>query len=96
MVTVINRIRLRVPAEDLVADVEREFPAVFRAQPGFQAFYLVMTGNNEVTVIIVWESPDAAEAGAALIGPTLFNRYVSPRAESQDRVVGEVLVHAVA
>lgn len=90
-VVVVNRITLSVPAEEVVRDVEREAPAVLRSLPGFEGQTLVKTGPNEVVVVGRWSSPETAAAGAAVVGPGLFNTWVAPRATGQDRVVGPVV-----
>jgi hypothetical protein len=89
---VINRIRLSVPAEEVAPDIAREFPATFRALPGFEGMELVQVGPQEVVVLIHWASAEDAQRGGATIGPTLFNTWVASRAESQDRVVGGVVL----
>jgi hypothetical protein len=96
VVTVINRVSLSVPPEQIADQVQREFPPAFRALDGFQRFLLVRSGEREATVIIVWDTAEHAAAGAAAIGPTLFNRIVTPVSTGQDRVVGEVLASAEA
>ncbi len=89
---VVNRIRLRVPVGELVAVLEREFPPVFRSLPGFQRCSVFEAGPNEAVVVIYWDSVEDASRGGAVIGPGLFNTHVAPVAESQDRVVGPVVV----
>ena len=93
---VINRIKLTVPVAEVAPDVEREFPATLRALPGFERFRLVQVGPDEVVVLVSWASTEDAAAGAAILGPGLFHRWIAPRAESQDRVVGELLFEVVA
>ena len=95
-VMVVNRIKLRVPVEEVAPDVEREFPAALRALPGFERFRLVKTGPAEVVVLISWATADDAAGAAAILGPGLFNTWIAPRAESQDRAVGEMLIEVVA
>ena len=92
---VINRIKLRVPVEEVAPDVAREFPDTLRALPGFERFRLVKTGPAEVVVLISWATADDAAAAAAILGPGLFNTWIAPRAESQDRVVGQLLLEVV-
>ena len=90
---VINHLRLTVPADELVPIVEREFGPVFRAQPGFERFYLVKTADDSATVIIVWSDGAAAAAGAAVIGPSLFATHIVPvLAAPQDRSAGPAVV----
>ena len=38
---VVNHLHLTVPVDDLATVVAREFELIFRAQPGFERFYLV-------------------------------------------------------
>jgi hypothetical protein len=88
---VVNRITLTVPVEEVVADIEREMPAIFEGLEGFVGQTLVKTGPQEPVVIGRWASPEAAANGAAVIGPGAFNTWVAPRAAGQDRVVGSVI-----
>jgi hypothetical protein len=89
---VVNRIKLRVPVEEVVSAVDREVLPVLRALPGFERASLVQVGANEMVVVISWSSVETAGAGAAILGPGVFNRFIAPHAESQDRVVGPVLL----
>ena len=88
---VVNRITLSVPVEEVVADIERELPEIFAGLEGFVGQTLVKTGPQELVVVGRWASPEAAAAGAAVIGPGAFNTWVAPRATGQDRLVGEVV-----
>jgi len=89
---VVNRITLSVPVEEVIPDVAREIPPILRGLDGFIGFSLVQTGPQELVVILRWASPEAAAAGAAVIGPGAFNTWIAPRATNQDRVVGQVVV----
>jgi heme-degrading monooxygenase HmoA len=60
---VVNRIKLRVPVEEVAPAVEREVLPVLQGLPGFERFSLVQAGSNEVVVIISWSSVEAAGAG---------------------------------
>jgi len=80
-----------VPVEEVVADIERELPAIFAGLEGFVGQTLVKTGPQELMVVGRWASPEAAAAGGAVIGPGAFNTWVAPGATGQDRVVGEVV-----
>ncbi len=90
---VVNHLHLTVPVDQLATTVAREFELVFRAQPGFERFYLVKVGEVEAIVVIVWADEAAAEKGASVIGPTLFARHLVPvLASPQERTVGTALV----
>jgi hypothetical protein len=90
---VVNHLHLTVPVDELATTVAREFELVFRAQPGFERFYLVEVGEKEAIVVIVWADEAAAEKGASVIGPTLFARHLVPvLASPQERSVGTALV----
>ncbi len=90
---VVNHLQLSIPADAFAETVAREFPPAFDAQPGFERFYLVKEAEDRVTVVIVWSSPEAAMAGSAAIGPTVFNDHVIPvLAAPQARVAGPALV----
>jgi hypothetical protein len=49
---VVNRIKLRVPVEEVVSAVDREVLPVLRALPGFERASLVQVGANEMVVVI--------------------------------------------
>ena len=51
-----NRIKLRIPVEELAPIVEREVLPVLRVQPGFERASLVQIGSHEMVVIISWSS----------------------------------------
>jgi hypothetical protein len=90
---VVNHLHLTVPVDELATVVAREFEMTFRAQPGFERFYLVKVGEHEAIVIIVWADESAAANGAAVIGPTLFAKHLVPvLASPQERSVGTALV----
>lgn len=93
---VVNRIRLKVAAEEVLPDIEREISPVIRTLPGFEAFDVARVGDQEIVIIIRWATVADGVNGAAVIGPGLFNTWIAPRAESQDRVVGEVAIHTSA
>lgn len=93
---VVNRIRLTVPADEVLPDVEREIAPFIRTLPGFERFSVARTGDQEVVVVIHWATMADAASGGAIIGPGLFNTWIAPRAESQDRVVGEIVVDTTA
>jgi len=50
-IVVVNRITLSVPVEEVVADIEREMPAIFAGLEGFVGQTLVKTGPQELVVI---------------------------------------------
>ncbi len=89
---VVNRIKLRIAVEELAPVVEREVMPVLRGQPGFERASVVQVGSHEMVVVISWGSVEAAGAGAAILGPGVFNTFIAPHAVSQDRVAGPVLV----
>jgi hypothetical protein len=90
---VVNHLHLTVPVDELATTVAREFELVFRAQPGFERFYLVKVGEDEAIVVIVWADEAAAEKGASVIGPTLFARHLVPvLASPQERSIGTAVV----
>jgi hypothetical protein len=92
---VVNRIKLRVAVGELVPVLEREFPPMLRTLPGFERFSVFEAGPNEAVVVIYWDSVEHAANGGAVMGPGLFNTHIAPVAESQDRVVGPVVVDVV-
>lgn len=93
---VVNRIRLKVAADEVVPDIDREISPLIRTLPGFEALHVAKVGDQEIVIVIRWATAAEAANGGAVIGPGLFNTWIAPRAESQDRIVGEVLIHASA
>lgn len=92
-VVVVNHLSLTVPVVELAPIVEREFGPVFRAQPGFERFYLVQSGEQEAIAVIVWSDGETAAAGAAVVGPTIFNDHLVPfLAAPQQRSAGPAVV----
>lgn len=90
---VVNHLHLTIPVDELAPIVEREFGPVFRAQHGFERFYLVKAADDHAIVIIVWADAEAAAAGAAVIGPSLFATHLIPvLAAPQERAVGPAVV----
>ena len=84
---VVNRIKLRVPVEELIPVLEREFPPAMRSLPGFERFSVFQAAPDEAVVIIDWATVQDAAAGGAIMGPGLFHTHIAPVAIGQDRVV---------
>jgi hypothetical protein len=95
-VVVVNRIRLRVPVDEVVPAVAREFPVALRSLSGFQRFYFLKVAEAEAIALIVWDTAAQAQAGADALGPSLFRRLLGLHVESQDRLVGDVVADAAA
>jgi hypothetical protein len=90
---VVNRLHLSHPVDEIAPSIAERFPPVFDAQPGFHAFYFVKEADDRAVVVIVWDTPEAAAAGAQVIGPTLFDELIVPHlAGPQERTVGPALV----
>jgi hypothetical protein len=90
-VVVVNKITLSAPAESIRDAATTAFPPAFDECPGFERFTVVQTGESEIVVLIFWDSAEHAAAGAARIGPTVFNSVVGPVLVGQDRQVGQVI-----
>ena len=95
-VVVVNRIRLRIPVDEVAPSVARAFPTAFHSLPGFQRFYFLKVAETEAIALIVWATAEQARAGADSLGPTLFAQILGPHLETQDRVVGEIVAEASA
>ena len=90
---VVNHLHFSVPVDQIAEPVRREAPAVFDSCPGFRAFYFVKTADDRATAVIVWDSPEHAQQGAAKIGPGLFAQYLAPYlASDQQRSVGQAII----
>ena len=91
---VINHLHLDIPVEQIAPAMEAEAVPLLAAQPGFIGCYLTREAPDRGTVIIVWESEEAAKNGASVMGPTWFAQHVAPHlASDQVRSVGEVLIN---
>jgi len=95
-VVVVNRIRLRVPVDEVAPEVAQAFPAAFHSLPGFLRFYFLKVAETEAIALIVWATAEQAQAGADSFGPALLAQMLGPHLESQDRVVGKVVAEAAA
>jgi hypothetical protein len=92
-VVVVNRLQLAVRIDELVPRIREAFPPAFDACDGFERFELVKVADNVAVVLIHWRDATAAQAGAARIGPTVFDELIVPNlAGEQDRAVGPVVV----
>jgi len=92
MFAVINHLHLKIPVDDLRPSLEQEGIPLLAAQPGFNNVYFVRHDEFHATVIILWDSPAAAEAGAKVFGPTWFAKNIAPQlASDQQRSAGEVV-----
>jgi hypothetical protein len=90
---VVNHLRFDGPVDEVAPTIAERFPPVFDEQPGFHAFYFVKEADDRAVAIIVWDTPEAAEAGAKIVGPTLFDEFIVPRlAAPQERTAGPALV----
>lgn len=92
-VVVVNRLHLSVPVDEVAPRVAAVFPPAFDGLDGFERFELVKVASDRAVVLIHWRDAAAAQAGAAVIGPTAFNEVIAPLlASEQDRVAGPVMV----
>jgi hypothetical protein len=97
MHAVINHLHLDIPVEQLRAGVESGLLPLIRQLHGFRAFYYVREAEDRAAAIILWDTAEDAQNGAAIIGPGWFAQNVGPHlASEQVRTVGEVLVAATA
>ena len=92
-VVVVNRLHLSVPVDEIVPRVGEAFPRAFDGIDGFERFELVKVAEDRAVVLIRWRDAVAAQAGAAVIGPTVLRELIAPvLASEQDRVAGSVVV----
>jgi hypothetical protein len=90
---VINHLHLSIPVDQIIEPLRGEGLAVLQAQPGFRGFQLIREADDRATAIILWEDGAAAQAGAAVFGPTWFAANIAPHlASEQQRTVGPVVV----
>ncbi len=93
MFAVVNHLYLTKPVDEFREPLERDGLPLLASQPGFIAFHLVRAADDHAIVVILWESPAAAQNGAAVFGPTWFHNNIIPYLKSeQQRSVGPVLV----
>ena len=92
MFAVINHLHLDIPVDDLAPKIQAEGFPVLAQNKGYVASYLVKEAADRCCVIILWETPADAQAGAAAFGPTWFNANIAPHlASEQNRAVGPVV-----
>jgi|SRR5690349_21161714 hypothetical protein len=95
-VVVVNPLHLSVPVDEIVPRVGEAFPRAFDGIDGidgFERFELVKVAEDRAVVLIRWRDAVAAQAGAAVIGPTVLRELIAPvLASEQDRVAGSVVV----
>lgn len=97
MYVVVNHLHLDIPVDELRAAVEQEGAPLLSQLPGFRGFYFVRNGERDATVIIHWESAEAADNGARSFGPTWFAKNIAPHlASEQQRSGGEAIVQRQA
>ncbi|MBF6605793.1 MAG: hypothetical protein IVW53_09465 [Chloroflexi bacterium] len=90
---VLNRLHLSVPVDEIVPTIRALLPDTLDVIDGFEHVYLVKTAEDRVDVIIVWRDEGAANAAAAILGPTLFAKHFAPvLASPQDRTVGTTVI----
>jgi hypothetical protein len=85
MFAVINHLHLNIPVDQLAEQVRTEGFEVLSRNKGYVSSYLVKEGDDRCAVIILWETPADAQAGAASFGPTWFNDHIFPHLASEQR-----------
>jgi hypothetical protein len=92
MHAVINHLHLDVPVEELRPGMDNELVPLLRSLAGFRAFYFVREAEDRGTVVIMWDSDEEAQQGAAVIGPGWFHQNIAPHlASEQVRSTGDVI-----
>ena len=90
---VVNRLHLTVPVDEIAPVIARELVPALDSIAGFERFYFVKTAEDRADIVIVWSDVEAAAAGAAVLGPTLFAKHLAPiLASPQERAFGPALV----
>ena len=93
MHAVVNHLYLNVPIESIRQAAEQSLLGMFKELPGFREFNLVKAAEDHLIVIIFWESLEAANHGASVIGPSWFAQNIIPHLKSeQQRSIGEVIL----
>ena len=73
--------------------VAREVAGRLRAQPGFRAYTLVRTGEQEVVAVTVFDSEDRLEAALRTVADVVRDRIGPLTAGPPERRRGDVLYH---
>ncbi|MCC7358865.1 MAG: hypothetical protein IT317_05280 [Anaerolineales bacterium] len=92
MFAVINHLHLDVSVDELAPRIQTEgFPMLAQLK-GCIATYLNKEAADRCCVIILWETPADAQAGAAAFGPTWFHANIAAHlASEQNRTAGPVV-----
>jgi hypothetical protein len=77
-------------AHEVAALAESGMLPIFRAQPGFQAYSLVLSGD-ELGSLSTWETPEQAEAASAAAAEWV-SENLGDRVELIETRVGEILL----
>ncbi len=93
MHAVINRIRLKEPIDEAVyVAAQAELPARVAEIDGIRALYLVRSGEDDLLVVILGDSPEAIDQMRDEIGNEWMRAHVVPHAAGPpERGLGEVI-----
>jgi hypothetical protein len=92
MFAVVNQLHLSIPVDDLAPKVQAEGFPTLAQYTGFVAGHLVKVADDRCLILLLWESGQAAEAGARQFGPSWFKDNIAPHlASEQQRSAGPVV-----
>jgi hypothetical protein len=97
MFAVVNHLHLSIPVDELAPKVQNEGFLVLTQYAGFVAGHLVKVAEDRCIILLLWESGQAAEAGARQFGPSWFKNNITPHlASEQQRSAGPILASSTA
>lgn len=94
---VIRRYRVRLGTVEQAAHyADKEFLPLVRQIPGFISCHLLDAGNDILTCMAVFETPDGAAEAVRVSREWFRDEWSSFRAIPPELVIGEVLAHATS
>lgn len=92
MFAVVNHLYLSKPVDEFQSAVQSAGLPLLQSLAGFKELHFVKAGDDHAIVILLWENGAAAQAGAAVFGPTWFAQNLAPFLKSeQQRSAGPVI-----
>lgn len=96
MFAVVNHLMLDKPVDDFRESVQSGGYPLLKSLHGFRELYFVKAADDHAIVILLWDTAEDAQKGAAVVGPTWFAQALAPHLKSeQQRSVGPVIAGAV-
>ncbi len=92
MFAVVNHLMLNKPVDEFQQAVQSEGLPLLQSLPGFRELHFVKVADDHAIVILLWETGQDAQNGAAQFGPTWFAKNLAPYLKAeQQRSAGPVI-----